>query len=405
MIIQVVLVSCVIDLADLLTISPREDTCRTGWFDDGDVTILGDKELLADLQRNHGDHICENPVDMEAQTISGLKSYQTLNTFNRFNCTEGFICLNSEQKRRRCDDYKVMFTCTGSFCSGCRTRWFDVDDPSGNGDYEVLSELLTVYPREICSRPLAIEAQTRSGTPASLTGDTFQVYDATYGFACVNADQSDSRCEDYRVRFTCPEVFCSVSQECRTGWFSSDDPSGVGDIESITHLLQKYPEHICYNPIAIHAQTVAGIPAKHTGNTFLTYDVTYGFACINSDQSSGKCEDYRVMLTCPMDFCQVCRTGWFDIDDPSGRGDYETLQQILVEHPEGVCSDPLGIEAMTTAGTPALQTNNVFQVYDATYGFACVNAEQPPNKPCEDYKVRFTCPPQFCEHRRPPAVA
>nr|XP_015192309.1 PREDICTED: uncharacterized protein LOC107075500 [Lepisosteus oculatus] len=349
MIIQVVLVSCVIDLADLLTISPREDTCRTGWFDDGDVTILGDKELLADLQRNHGDHICENPVDMEAQTISGLKSYQTLNTFNRFNCTEGFICLNSEQKRRRCDDYKVMFTCTGSFCS--------------------------------------------------------ESYDATYGFACVNADQSDSRCEDYRVRFTCPEVFCSVSQECRTGWFSSDDPSGVGDIESITHLLQKYPEHICYNPIAIHAQTVAGIPAKHTGNTFLTYDVTYGFACINSDQSSGKCEDYRVMLTCPMDFCQVCRTGWFDIDDPSGRGDYETLQQILVEHPEGVCSDPLGIEAMTTAGTPALQTNNVFQVYDATYGFACVNAEQPPNKPCEDYKVRFTCPPQFCEHRRPPAVA
>uniref|UniRef100_W5M0L9 Si:dkey-205h13.2 n=1 Tax=Lepisosteus oculatus TaxID=7918 RepID=W5M0L9_LEPOC len=287
--------------------------CRTGWFDDGDVTILGDKELLADLQRNHGDHICENPVDMEAQTISGRTS--------------------------------------------------------------VLPVLM------------------------------FSSYDATYGFACVNADQSDSRCEDYRVRFTCPEVFCSVSQECRTGWFSSDDPSGVGDIESITHLLQKYPEHICYNPIAIHAQTVAGIPAKHTGNTFLTYDVTYGFACINSDQSSGKCEDYRVMLTCPMDFCQVCRTGWFDIDDPSGRGDYETLQQILVEHPEGVCSDPLGIEAMTTAGTPALQTNNVFQVYDATYGFACVNAEQPPNKPCEDYKVRFTCPPQFCEHRRPPAVA
>lgn len=34
--------------------------------------------------------------------------------------------------------------------------------------------------------------------------------------------------------------------------------------------------------------------------------------------------------------------------------------------------------------------------YDATRGFACVNAEQPGGARCHDYKVRFTCPLDFC---------
>lgn len=139
--------------------------------------------------------------------------------FCSYSASEGLLCLNSEQKWRQCEDYKVMFTCTGQFCSGmwhnkklynlhlfqgktfrvelssfiidngalmckntlnvgffdlslfieCRTRWFDHDDPNGNGDYEVLSDLLHIYPREICPRPIAIEVQTISGEPVSNT--------------------------------------------------------------------------------------------------------------------------------------------------------------------------------------------------------------------------------------------
>lgn len=141
--------------------------------------------------------------------------------FRSYSASDGLVCLNSEQKWRQCDDYKVKFTCTGQFCSGlwynnkkhnlnpfqgktfrvelsffnidnsvltcrqnvgffdsslfteCRTRWFDHDDPTGNGDYEVLSDLLNIYPRDICPQPIAIEVQTISGEPAANTSDIF----------------------------------------------------------------------------------------------------------------------------------------------------------------------------------------------------------------------------------------
>ncbi len=59
--------------------------------------------------------------------------------------------------------------------SGCITEWFDRDDPTGYGDYELLADLLNTYPGEICLKPIAIEAQTISGQSASQTGNLFQV--------------------------------------------------------------------------------------------------------------------------------------------------------------------------------------------------------------------------------------
>ncbi|XP_076132302.1 uncharacterized protein LOC143114527 [Alosa pseudoharengus] len=332
---------------------------------------------------------------MEVHTTAGIRAQHTKNTFHKLDVSEGVVCLNEEQTKGPCEDYKVMFTCSGSFCSGCRTRWFDSDDPTGNGDFEILSMLRSTYPREICPQPITIEAQTLSGQSASETGDVLLVYDATYGFACVNVDQGSGTCKDYRVRFTCPSDFCSVSEECRTRWLSSDDASDEGDVESLPKLLQTFPGQVCRNPISLEAQTLYGISAKHTGDIFLSYDVTFGFVCINSEQRKGTCDDYQVMLTCPSDFCQGCRTRWFDLDDPTGRGDYETFRQLQVAFPEAVCSQPVAIEAMTTSGVPALQTGDTFQVYDATHGFACVNAEQGGRR-CQDYKVRFTCPLDFC---------
>lgn len=42
----------------------------------------------------------------------------------------------------------------------------------------------------------------------------------------------------------------------------------------------------------------------HSALLFPSYDVTFGFACINGRQRSKQCEDYQVILTCPSDFCQ-----------------------------------------------------------------------------------------------------
>uniref|UniRef100_A0A672GTL8 WxxW domain-containing protein n=1 Tax=Salarias fasciatus TaxID=181472 RepID=A0A672GTL8_SALFA len=175
-----------------------------------------------------------------------------------------------------------------SVFTGCRTDWFDDDDPSGNGDYEVLSDLLSMHPKEICPQPI----------------DHRHHYDATYGFACVNADQQKGNCQDYRVRFTCPPEFCQVTDQCRTKWMNSDDPSEEGDVESILQLMERFPGQVCENPVSIEAKTTSGISAQYTGNTFLSYDVQFGFACINEEQKSKQCEDYQVILTCPSDFCQ-----------------------------------------------------------------------------------------------------
>ncbi|XP_035501792.1 uncharacterized protein si:dkey-205h13.2 [Scophthalmus maximus] len=385
-------------LSNLCFLATALDTCRTAWFDEGDASGDGDSELLTDLRRTHWPRICSSPVDMEAETVSGVKSQHTGNIFHTYSATGGLLCLNSEQTWRPCEDYKVMFTCTGQFCSGCRTRWFDHDDPTGNGDYEVLSDLREMYPREMCPRPIAIEVQTVSGEPASNTSDALLSYDAAYGFACVNAEQRGRSCEDYRVRFTCPEEFCQVSEQCRTRWVNGDNSSDEGDVESIHQLTRTFPGQVCGNPIGIEAKTTAGISAEHTGDTFLSYDVTFGFACINEKQRGKRCEDYQVTLTCPSDFCQGCRTRWFDVDDPTGEGDYETLLQLQMLYAPGrLCTQPVAIEAVTLAGVPAHKTDDVLQVYDATSGFACVNAEQPGGRRCHDYKVRFTCPLDFCK--------
>lgn len=83
--------------------------------------------------------------------------------------------------------------------------WLDRDQPSGNGDYEIDHS-------GICAQPADIQVQWNdSGTwqdvdlhnPATIPDDLLRS-DATRGVWCVNSEQSDASCEDYRVRFFCP---------------------------------------------------------------------------------------------------------------------------------------------------------------------------------------------------------
>ncbi|XP_017326313.1 cartilage intermediate layer protein 1 isoform X1 [Ictalurus punctatus] len=88
----------------------------------------------------------------------------------------------------------------------------------------------------------------------------------------------------------------------------------------------------------------------------------------------------------------VCYTQWFDRDNPTGNGDYETLNDLRAEYPKKICSKPLTIQAATLTGVPAESIGQVFQVYDTVSGFACVNSQQKNGECCLDYKVRFGCP-------------
>ncbi|XP_048880465.1 uncharacterized protein LOC125748426 isoform X3 [Brienomyrus brachyistius] len=180
----------------------------------------------------------------------------------------------------------------------CWTQWFDRDDPSGVGDFEDLRNLRQENPGKICNAPIAIQATTLSGTPASQTGQTFHYCDTTAGFACMNSENKKP-CLDYQVRFQCPPSFCPV---CWTQWFDRDDPSGVGDFENLLYLRQENPGKICNSPIAIEATTLSGTPASQTGQTFHYCDTTAGFACMNSENKQ-PCLDYQVRFQCPPSFC------------------------------------------------------------------------------------------------------
>ena len=48
-------------------------------------------------------------------------------------------------------------------------------------------------------------------------------------------------------------------------------------------------------------------------------------------------------------------TAWFDRDNTSGNGDYETLAELLKEG-KNICPIPVGIECQTLAGAPASST-------------------------------------------------
>lgn len=186
---------------------PTHIQCWTDWFDRDDPSATGDWETLNDLRKDNPGKICPKPVDIEAQTLSGLSVAQAGDLHTQSDPTVGFICKNQDQPTKMCNDYRVRFSCHPPFCGGgvCWTKWYDHDDPSGTGDWETLSDLKTANTEQICDFPLYIEAVTTDTlTPAISTGEIFHLYNPTQGFVCCKEDQKSGTCHDYKVRFGCP---------------------------------------------------------------------------------------------------------------------------------------------------------------------------------------------------------
>ncbi|KAG8142178.1 hypothetical protein E2320_006139, partial [Naja naja] len=60
----------------------------------------------------------------------------------------------------------------------------------------------------------------------------------------------------------------------------------------------------------------------------------------------------------------VCRTVWFNQDNPFGEGDQELLVDLRKLNPQKICSVPLEIEVQTTDGIPASETGQHFAVQE-----------------------------------------
>ncbi|KAK7882741.1 hypothetical protein WMY93_028915 [Mugilogobius chulae] len=283
----------------------------------------------------------------------------------------------------------------------CWTDWFDIDDPTATGDWEVLWDIRVANPGKVCPKPLQMQVLTTSGQPVSSTGDVIYKSDPLTGFICRNKDQrKGNRCSDYKVRFGCPRSFCAPPPQCWTEWFDRDNPSGTGDWETLEDLRSEYPGRICPKPLQIQVQTTSGAPMSSTGDNIYKADILTGFICRNRDQRKGRCQDYKVRFLCPLSFCirQRCYTDWFDRDDPSGTGDWETLFALRADYPGQICNNPLQIQVESLDGDSVATTGNIISVMDVVTGFICNNSMQP-SKMCEDFRVRFFCPHKFCQEK------
>ncbi|XP_071944581.1 uncharacterized protein [Antedon mediterranea] len=82
-------------------------------------------------------------------------------------------------------------------------------------------------------------------------------------------------------------------------------------------------------------------------------------------------------------------TPWFNRDNPSGSGDWETVSDLYSENPSIMCDNPTAIECQTINGLPYTSTGEI--VSCTTYGLVCKNEDQTVGE-CSDYRVRFFCP-------------
>uniref|UniRef100_A0A8C6SRU7 WxxW domain-containing protein n=1 Tax=Neogobius melanostomus TaxID=47308 RepID=A0A8C6SRU7_9GOBI len=162
-------------------------------------------------------------------------------------------------------------------------------------------------------------------------------------------------------------------QYCWTEWFDWKT------------LVQGGLKKICPQPVDIEVTTMFG-KSPGIAREIVEMDKE-GFVCKSED----KCSGYRVRFACPPEYCaaNVCWTDWFDRDDPSGTGDYETLNHLQKEYPGKICKKPKYIEVVTVSGNiPATATGQTFIIFNPTEGFVCKNEG---TQFCKDYKVRFGC--------------
>ncbi|XP_037541455.1 cartilage intermediate layer protein 1 [Nematolebias whitei] len=85
---------------------------------------------------------------------------------------------------------------------------------------------------------------------------------------------------------------------CWTNWYNRDTPKGAGDFETLSELRKMYPAEICIHPLRIEAVTTTGIPAEKTGQKLSVYSVKEGLICLNQNQKSGTCLDYKIRFEC-----------------------------------------------------------------------------------------------------------
>jgi hypothetical protein len=160
---------------------------------------------------------------MQAQTTSEIPARETNDVFEVFDIERGLVCRGQHQHSGVCQDYRVRYFCPkGSMRDAVVedrliadqilmgevywTEFSSFNDPEEYGDVEYLLDYKNFMgDAGSCDHPLGIDVQTIDGIPASETGEVFKMLKPDKGFVCLNPDQTDGKCLDYKVRFLCPK--------------------------------------------------------------------------------------------------------------------------------------------------------------------------------------------------------
>ena len=286
-----------------------------------DPTGDGDFEYFHMFNSNEA---CNNPTGIRATfTDTGAGSWPI-----HIDMMMGFWCVNDEQTGGACEDFSVEFCCpktaTGD-CSEAGYEWSDfynVDDPSDSGDWELRSD-------QMCANPIAVKAET-------VSGDRFNNMthiDNEIGFWCINDENAESQgCQDYKVSFCCPglsEGSCDGYGYSWGEYLDVDDPEGLGDMEVKTSFSEF---EVCDAPTGIVAREMVSEDNGVLGaGPFTRISVEEGFVCQNDVFNT--CADFEVSWCCPKwgvgnlhcDKKGYEWTSWMNNDHPStSTGDWET---------------------------------------------------------------------------------
>uniref|UniRef100_F6T5Q7 WxxW domain-containing protein n=1 Tax=Ciona intestinalis TaxID=7719 RepID=F6T5Q7_CIOIN len=390
--------------------SPGVGRCplRYGWspfFDHSNTSAYGDSEVLEQLRVSYPGRICETPVAIGAETTAG-KPYQSSGNKVKISPTFGLQCRNSDQINIRCNDFKVRFCCSACYY-GFWTQWYNSDSPghgSLGGDSETLAHVLSSYRTRVCRIPTGIQARIASNDlPYGRANQTLLITPLT-GLICLNKDQDNGQCRDYKVRYCCSDAvgLCPL----RHGWtqfFDNDDPRGFGDFELLSRIKRQNPGRVCSTPVAISARLLDGKPYQEGGN-ILQLSPSIGLSCFNFQQGRrNRCKDYQVRFCCS-GFCPNRRmwTRWFDTRN--SEGDLEHIDRIRQTRPS-FCPNPMAVRAQVSNTHRSFYTGGDQVRLLPNVGLICRNSEQRNNKSCSNYRVKFCCSTNLIEVTLAPRMA
>lgn len=192
----------------------------------------------------------------------------------------------------------ALLTTTTAASAAEWTDWISRDGPSGSGDWEWVSNLVSEG-RIPCDAPIDIQARRISdGLDASETGEV--VHMSLAGFRCIRAEQPDGACANYEARVLCP----SDTDGSWSAWINQDTPGGSGDYER-ANTNGASGRLDCDVPTAIQTRRVSdGLDMTRTGEVYSFWPgggTLNGFTCYTANQPDGICDDYESRFFCPSD--------------------------------------------------------------------------------------------------------